>query len=296
MTAKRAPWPVAAARWTAGALTASPLATASAVVLAAVLVAAIVRPLVDPEPLGRVDLGRTFLPPIWSPGGRWSHPLGTDQLGRDIFTRLAYGARLSLLVAVTAAGISSVVGTAIGLVTGYFEGWVDVLAARLIEAQLSLPLILVALAMVIGFGPSVPTLVAAIALSSWVPYARVVRSEVLVLKRSDFVALSVVTGLRPWTIIGRHVLPNVLPSAIVLASQNFGQAIIAEASLSYLGLAVQPPAVSWGLMIAQARIFLSSQAWLVLAPALTLAVTALAANILGDRLRDRIDPTLEATP
>jgi peptide/nickel transport system permease protein len=286
----------AAARAVLGSLARSPLVAASVLVLAAVLVAAIVRPLVDAEPLGRVDLGRTFLPPVWSPRGSWSHPLGTDQLGRDIFTRLAYGARLSLLVAVTAAGISSVVGTVIGLVTGYFEGWVDVLAARLIEAQLSLPLILVALAMVIGFGPSVPTLVAAIALSSWVPYARVVRSEVLVLKRADFVALSVVTGLRPWTIIGRHVLPNVLPSVIVLASQNFGQAIIAEASLSYLGLAVQPPAVSWGLMIAQARIFLSSQAWLVLAPALTLAVTALAANILGDRLRDRVDPTLEATP
>jgi peptide/nickel transport system permease protein len=270
-----------------------PLAIAAVVVLAAVILTAIVRPLLDPEPLGRVDLGRTFLPPVWSPNGNWSHPLGTDQLGRDILTRLAYGARLSLMVAVTAAGISSMMGTAIGLLTGYFEGWIDIVTARLIEAQLSLPLILVALAMVIGFGPSVPTLVLAIAISSWVPYARVVRSEVLVLKQSDFVALSIVTGLGPWTILWRHILPNVLASVIVLASQNFGQAIIYEASLSYLGLAVQPPNVSWGLMIAQARVFLSSQAWLVLAPASILALTALAVNILGDLLRDQLDPTLE---
>jgi peptide/nickel transport system permease protein len=271
-----------------------PLAVAAVAVLAGVVLAAIVRPWLDPEPLGRVDLGRTFLPPVWSLQGTWSHPLGTDQLGRDIFTRLAYGARLSLLVAVTAAGLSAIVGTLVGLLTGYFEGWIDVVAARLIEAQLSLPLILVALAMVVGFGTSVPTLIAAIAISTWVPYARVVRSEVLVLKRSDFVALSIVTGLRHPTILWRHILPNVLPSVIVLASQNFGQAIIYEASLSYLGLAVQPPGVSWGLMIAQARIFLSSQAWLVLAPALALAVTALAANVLGDLVRDRLDPTLEA--
>jgi peptide/nickel transport system permease protein len=278
----------------AGARRVPALAVAAIAVLAAVVVAALVRPWVDPEPLGRVDLGRTFLPPIWSEGGTWRHPLGTDQLGRDVFTRLAYGARLSLLVAVTAAGLSAIVGTAVGLLTGYFEGWIDVVASRVIEAQLSLPLILVALALVVGFGASVPTLIAAIAISTWVPYARVVRSEVLVLRRSDFVALSIVTGLRPPTILWRHVLPNVLPSVIVLASQSFGQAIIYEASLSYLGLAVQPPGVSWGLMIAQARIFLSSRAWLVLAPALALAVTALAANILGDLVRDRLDPTLEA--
>jgi len=272
----------------------SALAVAAMAVLAAVVLAAVARPWFDPEPLGRVDLGRTFVPPIWSASGTWGHPLGTDQLGRDIFTRLAYGARLSLLVAVTAAGLSAVVGTVVGLLTGYFEGWIDVVAARLIEAQLSLPLILVALAMVVGFGASVPTLIAAIAISTWVSYARVVRSEVLVLRRSDFVALSIITGLRPSTILWRHILPNVLPSVIVLASQSFGQAIIYEASLSYLGLAVQPPGVSWGLMIAQARIFLSSQAWLVLAPALALAVTALAANVLGDLVRDRLDPTLEA--
>lgn len=269
-----------------------PLAIASVTVLGIVALVAVVRPLTESVPLGQVDLGHTFAPAVWDPGGSLRHPLGTDQLGRDILTRLAYGARLSLLVALTASGISAVIGTAIGLLTGYFEGWIDVLAARVIEAQLALPLILVALAMVIGFGTSLPTLVAAIAISSWVPYARVVRSEVLVLKRSDFVALSVVTGLRPPTILWRHVLPNVLPSVIVLASQNFGQAIIYEASLSYLGLAVQPPRVSWGLMIAQARIYLSSHAWLALAPALTLAVTALAANILGDLLRDRLDPTL----
>jgi len=199
---------------------------------------------------------------------------------------------VSLLVAVSSVFLASSIGTLVGLISGYFEGWIDVVAARIIEAQLSLPLILVALAIVIALGSSFQTVVLAIALSSWVPFARIVRSEVLVLKHHDFVDLAVVAGLGGPAIIRRHILPNVLPSVVVLASQNFGQAIIYEASLSYLSLGVQPPQVSWGFMIAQSRIYLASVPLLVLAPAVTLAVTALSANILCDLLRDRLDPTL----
>jgi peptide/nickel transport system permease protein len=264
----------------------------AATLLTGVALMAILAPLLARQDLGLVDLSRTLLPPAWAGGGSWAHPLGTDQLGRDILGRVAYGARISLVVAMASALMACLFGTLVGLLSGYFEGWIDVIAARVIEAQLSLPVILVALAIVIAVGPSLQTVILAIAISSWVPYARVVRSEVLVLKRSDFVALSVVTGLRSATILRRHILPNVLPSVIILASLNFSHAIIYESSLSYLALGVQPPLVSWGQMIAQSRIYLASAPWLVLAPALTLAVTALSANILGDALRDRLDPRL----
>jgi peptide/nickel transport system permease protein len=266
-----------------------PLLAAS--VFTIVATGAIVAPYVSQEPLGRVSLSESFVPPIWA-GGSWNHVFGTDQLGRDILGRLGYGARVSLVVAACAALAASLVGTLIGLVSGYVGGWFDLVVARIVEAQLSLPLILIALSVVIALGASLATIVFAIALSSWVPYARVVRSEVLVLKNSDFVALSVVTGLPTTTILRRHVLPNVLPSVVILASQNFGYAIIQESTLSYMSLGVQPPNVSWGLMIAQSRVYLASMPWLVLAPTFALAITALSANILGDFLRDRLDPTL----
>lgn len=268
------------------------LVAAMTLPLLIVVAMAVLAPRLGGESLAQVDLSQTLVRPVWSAGGSWSHPLGTDQLGRDLLGRLAYGARVSLLVAVAAAFLASVFGTALGLVAGYFEGWIDVIADRVIEAQLSLPLLLVSLAVVIALGPSLGTVTLAIAVSSWVPYARIVRGEVLVLRSSEFVDLSVVAGLSAVTILRRHVLPNVLPSIVVLASQNFGQAIIYEASLSYLSLGVQPPEVSWGLMIAQSRVYLESAPWLVLAPAILLALTALAANVIGDLVRDRLDPTL----
>jgi peptide/nickel transport system permease protein len=199
---------------------------------------------------------------------------------------------VSLLVALTAALAASLIGTVVGLISGYSEGWGDIVLSRVIEAQLSLPVILVALSIAISLGPSFRTTVLAIAITSWVPYARVVRSEVLVLKRSDFTALAIVTGLRSSKILWRHILPNVLPSVVVLATQNFGQAIVYEAGLSFLGIGVQPPDVSWGLMIAQSYLYIISVPWLVLAPAFALALTALSTNLLGDIIRDRLDPTL----
>jgi peptide/nickel transport system permease protein len=194
----------------------------------------------------------------------------------------------------TAALAASLIGTVVGLISGYSEGWGDIVLSRVIEAQLSLPVILVALSIAISLGPSFRTTVLAIAITSWVPYARVVRSEVLVLKRSDFTALAIVTGLRSSKILWRHILPNVLPSVVVLATQNFGHAIVYEAGLSFLGIGVQPPDVSWGLMIGQSYLYIISVPWLVLAPAFALALTALSTNLLGDIIRDRLDPTLSS--
>lgn len=254
-----------------------------------ILLLAIVAPIFFELPLNSVDLSVTFREPVWT-GGSWSYPLGTDNLGRDLLSQIAYGAQVSLSVAFVVAALSGIFGTFIGLATGYFGGWIDLAAARVIEAQLSLPVIIVALAIVISLGPSFSTVALAIALANWVPYARVIRSEVFVLRSTDFVALAQTAGLSSFTILTRHIFPNVLPSVVILASQTFGRAIIYEASLSYLGLGVQPPLVSWGGMIAHSQIYLSSNPWLVLIPTITLALTALAANVIGDRIRDSLDP------
>jgi peptide/nickel transport system permease protein len=263
-------------------------------VLATVILLAIFAPFVSPQQLGlgQIDLEHILAPPVWA-GGTWSRPLGTDQLGRDVFTLLAYGARTSITVAVTVVLIGSSVGTLLGLLAGYFGGWLDAVVSRLAETQLSLPLIVVGLVVVVAFGSSLFTIVLVIVFVSWVSYARVVRAEALVLRDSDFVALSVVAGARWYRILYRDLLPNISSSVIVLASLNFGAAILDEAGLSYLGLGIQPPQASWGLMINTYRLYITSDVWLLVFPALILAATALAANIVGDALRERLDPRLQ---
>jgi peptide/nickel transport system permease protein len=255
------------------------------------ILVAILTPLVLHTPLSQVNLSQSMRPPVWA-GGSFTHILGTDQLGRDMLQRLGYGIGNSLIVGVASAVAGCIVGSVIGVLSGYLGSWVDAVLSRLVDAQLAFPVILIGLALSVFLRPSLWTVVVAIALTSWPMYARVVRSETLVLKESEFVALAKVSGLRSGKIMMRHILPNVLPSVIVLASQNFGLAVINESALSYLGIGVQAPQTSLGLMIADAQQFLISQPLLVIEPTLVLTILCLSANIIGDSLRERFDPTL----
>ncbi len=262
-------------------------------VLALAVLIALFGPLVFPGDPNLVDLAKALRPPVWA-GGTWEHWLGTDQLGRDSFLRLIHGARVSLGIAAVATLLGAVIGTLIGMLAGYLGGWADALLSRLIDIQLALPVIVLALAVATVLPPSVISIVVIIAVSTWVSYARVTRAEALVLQNSEFVALSTVAGLRLPKILGRHILPNVMPSVLVMMSMDFGKAIVFEASLSFLGLGVQPPLSSWGSLIADGREFIIAMPSLVLIPSIIVAVVALSANILGDWVRDRIDPSLGA--
>jgi peptide/nickel transport system permease protein len=241
-----------------------------------------------------VFLNQAFRPPVWD-GGTISHVFGTDQLGRDLLQRLAYGARVSLLVGLASTIVASLIGVTIGLLAGYVGGWLDAVLARVADAQLCFPAILLGLSFAAFLPPSLYVIVLAIALSTWPMYTRVVRAEVLVVRQSDFVALAIAGGMRRGAIMRRHILPNVLPIVVVLASQNFGLAVIYEAALSYLGVGVQPPGTSLGLMISDGQVYLTSNPWVVFAPVIVLASISLAVNVLGDRLRDVFDPTSRTT-
>lgn len=265
----------------------------SLVILAIAVLLAVLGPLAFPGDPNLVDLTKALRPPIWA-GGTWEHWLGTDQLGRDSFLRLVHGARASLGIAAVATLLGAIIGTLVGMLAGYLGGWADALLSRLIDIQLALPVIVLALAVATVLPPSVISIVVIIAVSTWVSYARVTRAEALVLQNSEFVALSKVAGLRLPRILGRHILPNVMPSVLVMMSMDFGKAIVFEASLSFLGLGVQPPMSSWGSLIADGREFIIAMPSLVLIPSIVVAVVALSANILGDWVRDRIDPSLGA--
>jgi len=260
---------------------------AVAIVVALALIAIVV-PLVSSEPPGSVHLERTVQSPVFS-GGQWAHPLGTDDLGRDVLLQLAHALRVSALVAVVSVALAGTGGALLGLISGYRGGWIDFVVGRLTEAQMALPLLVVAMTLVISLGPSLSTLVLAIALSGWVPFARLVRSETLALREREFVTLARLSGVRNWTIIMRHLLPNVVPTTLILATQQVAVAVIEESSLSFLGLGVQPPQTSLGLMIGQTRVHMQSDPWLPLIPVLALVVLALAVNLIGDQFRNRME-------
>lgn len=253
-------------------------------VLVAVFAAAVVVPFVTTESPSAVQLDRALQRPVWL-GGSFAHPLGTDQLGRDVLLQLALALRVSAVVAVVSVLLAGAVGALLGVFAGFRGGVVDFFVSRLVEAQLALPLIVLAIAIIVALGPSIPTLVLAIALNGWVPFALLARTETLVVREKPFVELARVAGVRPAVIVVRHLLPNVLPSLMILASQQFAVAVIEESGLSFLGLGVQPPRSSLGAMVGQSREVLQSAPWLPLTPVVALAVVALCLNVIGDRLR-----------
>lgn len=226
---------------------------------------------------------------LFSPG---AHPLGTDELGRDILARIVYGSRITLTIAATAVILGGIVGTLLGIVAGYYRGTVDRVLMRIVDIQLALPLMLLALLVIAALGPSTTNLVIVLALTSWLRYARIIRGQVLALREREYILSAHAIGASTWRIIIRHLLPNVLTPALVVATLELARIIIMDAALSFLGLGVQPPNPSWGRMLADGRVYISSAWWIVTFPGIAILLTVLSVNLLGDWLRDYFDPKL----
>ena len=243
------------------------------------------------DPL-EVDLLTRHSPPVWQEGGSWSHPLGTDRLGRDVGSRLLYGARVSLLIAVPAVTISVTLGTFLGLWSGYVGGSRDRIMMRLVDFQMSIPALLVAILVTAFIGTGIWTIVLFLGFWGWTGYTRLVRGQVLSIRENVYVEAAIAIWAKPLRIMMLHILPNLIASVIVLVTFFLPTIIIIESSLSYLGLGVQPPAASWGNMLADGRTLMTISPWLTYAPAGVILLTVLACNFLGDRLRDIWDPRL----
>jgi peptide/nickel transport system permease protein len=253
----------------------------------AVLLAAVGAPWLSPHDPLRADFSRSLRPP-----GTPGHPLGTDQLGRDLLSRILYGARLSLFIGVCTVLATAVVGGGLGLVAGFVERWPSAALMRLADVQLSFPFILLALTINAIVGLGLRNIILSLTAAGWVVYARVVRGEVLSVTQRDFIQAAAALGAGRGRLLVRHVLPNVAPSIIVVASLQFSQFIVAEAAISFLGFGVQPPTPAWGSMLSESRDFLYVAWWLAALPGAALALTALGINLLGDWLRDTLDPKL----
>jgi peptide/nickel transport system permease protein len=261
------------------------------IVVVFVLVA-ILAPLLSPADPYAQSLRLRFRPPVWEDRGSWAHPLGTDRLGRDMLARIIWGSRVSLAAGVATVLLASAVGAAVGLIAGYHGGRVDATLMRITDATLSFPVILLALILAVTVGPSFLNVVMAIAVILWARYARVIRGQVLTLMELDFIAQARIAGAGAWRIITRHLVPNTLNTFVVLVTLQIGYVIIVEASLSFLGAGIPPPTPAWGSMIAEGREFVTSAWWVSFFPGLAILLVVLAFNLLGDWLRDTLDPKL----
>lgn len=231
-------------------------------------------------------------PPVWVQGGTITHPLGTDKVGRDILSRIVYGARISLAVSVVAILVSGAIGTALGLIAGYFGGRLDALIMRLVDISLGLPVILLALVFVAAMGASFGTVVSVTAVLLWARYARQVRGETLSIRERDFIARARVAGASHVRIMLRYIFPNVVNTLTVLATLQIGAVILLESALSFLGAGIPRPTPTWGSMIADGRDLIVVAWWIAMFPGLAIMLTVLSLNLLGDWLRDYLDPKL----
>lgn len=261
----------------------------SAGILVGIILLAMIGPLISPWQPNALDLRSAFQPPVWA-GGAWSHPLGTDNLGRDILSRIIAGTRVSVIVAFWAILLSGTIGTIIGMIAGYFGGWTDTVIMRLVDMQLSIPPLALALILAAVLEPGFQAVVIVITVTYWSWYARIVRGEVLSLREREYVALARIAGCGPLTIFARHLAPNIVNTLLVLATLQVGQVIIFEASLSFLGLGIQTPDISWGVMLADARGYITNAWWAITMPGVAIMLTCLASNLFGDWLRDVLDP------
>ena len=260
-------------------------------ILAVALAVALLADQLAPRGYDDQDLAMALQPPVGA-GGTWSYALGTDPLGRDLLSRIIHGTRTSLLLALSSVLIAAAGGVALGLVSGWAGGRTDAAIMSVVEAQLSLPYLLFAIAFMALLGPSLANLIVVLVLRSWVVYAQLVRVSVLSIRSREFVTVAVALGATDGRILFRHIAPNVLASVLVVSSFQLAELIIVESSLGFLGLGVQPPTPSWGSMLSQGREYIATAWWLVTFPGLAIIVTVLGANLFGDALRDALDPRL----
>ncbi len=259
-------------------------------ILLALILVAVLAPLLAPHDPYAQTLAKRLLPPVWQQGGSWEHLLGTDQVGRDYLSRLIYGARVSLTIGFGAALIGMLIGVTLGVAAGYFGGWIDHAISFLLTAQLALPGLLLAMALVFIIGPSLWVVIGIIGVLHWTYFLVVTRSATQRLKSQDFVAAARAMGAGRWQILSREILPNLTGVIIVIFTFEMGISILAEASLSFLGVGIQPPIPSWGLMIAEGKQALFYRPWLVILPGTLLFILVIGANLLGDGLRDITSP------
>ncbi len=273
----------------------SPVGIIGVIIVGLVFFMAIFAPLIMPHDPTEFDFKQRLVPPVWQEGGSWNYILGSDQMGRDLLSRLIIGSRISVLVGISAVVIAGFLGISVGLLAGFRGGWIDSVSMRIVDAFFAIPFILMAMTIVGMLGPSVLTVVVTLGLVQWQSYARVVRAEVLTLREREYVTAAHVIGQSGLWIAFRHILPNAMASVIVLATLQVAATIIAESALSFLGVGVQPPTVTWGLMLADGRNYLAGAWWLATFPGVAITVTVLGIIFLGDWLRDVLDPRLRGT-
>jgi peptide/nickel transport system permease protein len=261
-------------------------------IITVMVTTAVLAEFLTPYSSTEISLANRLRPPFWEKGGSLSHPLGTDPMGRDLLTRMIYGARVSLVVAMLALLVGGGIGAALGLMAGYYGGRLDTLVMRVADTTMAFPIILFAILFVVVLGGSVVTTVFAVALVLWARYARVIRGEVLSLRERDFVAQARVAGCSSSRIMLIHLFPNILNTLVVLLSLQVGWVIIVEASLSFLGAGIPPPTPTWGSMIAEGRDYIATAWWVSFFPGLAILATVLSFNLFGDWLRDALDPKL----
>jgi peptide/nickel transport system permease protein len=276
-----------------GKLFRSRVAFVAALILAFVVLLAVVGPYVTPHDPNRFNVLARFTPPAWMERGTPEHLLGTDSLGRDTFSRLILGARVSLIVGLAAVAIGGLIGTTMGLIAGYFGGRTDAIVMRLVDIQLAFPGILLALTVLALLGRSLGNLILVLGIVQWAQYARLVRGYVLSLREQEFVEGATALGARAARVIVRHILPNSTAPIIVIASFSVATTILAESALSFLGLGVPPTVPTWGGMLSEGRDYLVRAWWLATFPGLAITATVLSINLLGDWLRDYLDPNLK---
>lgn len=263
-----------------------------AMILTLLFVTAVFTPWLAPHPPLKATIAERFAPPVWYAEGTSNHILGGDTVGRDVLSRLMFGARISLLVAAIALVTGTIVGTALGLVSGYFGGLVDEAIMRIVDVWFGLPFVLVALVIAVILKPSLTTMMALLALFTWAGFVRNVRAEVLSLKTRDYVTIAKVAGAPASRIMLAHILPGVINTVLVLASLRAGQLILTEAFLSFLGAGIPPPTATWGSMIADGRGYLTDAWWVSVFPGIAIGLTVMSLNFMGDWMRDKLDPRL----
>ena len=261
----------------------------SLIVISVILVA-LLAPLLSPHDPYQQDLMKRLIPPVWDSRGSWEHILGTDHLGRDYLSRLMYGARISLLIGIGAALISGIIGTIMGVMAGYFGGRVDMVVTFMVTVRLSMPVVLVALAVVAIVGGSLQVVITVLGLLLWDRFAVVMRSSTLQIRSMDYVSAAQAVGCSTSRILATEVMPNVVNNLIVIATIEIAHAIILEAALSFLGLGVQPPLPSWGLMVSEGKDMMLFEPWLITIPGVALFLLVLAINLMGDGVRDITAP------